>query len=77
MRDPSLWRTLESAPQDGTEVLVFVDGHVATAADAEGQWWATVAGQRTLEDGRALTLGTPTHWRPLPPPPGSTELLQT
>ncbi len=77
MRDPSLWRTMQSAPQDGTEVLVFVDGHIAIAAYAEGRWWAMVAGKRIPDGAGALSLGAPSHWRPLPPRPGSTELLHT
>ncbi len=72
MQDPSLWRSLASAPRDGTEVLVFVNGHVVVAAWAEGRWQAVVAGKRIPFD-----LGSPTHWRPVPPPPGSMELLHT
>ena len=77
MQDPSLWRPIKSAPHDGTEVLVFVDGHVAVAAWTEGQWQAVVAGKRIIEAQGGLDLGTPTHWRPVPPPPGSMELLHT
>ncbi len=77
MRDPSLWRTIESAPRDGAEVLVFVDGHVAVAAYHEGRWQAVVAGRRVLDGSGGLDLGMPTHWRPLPPPPRSRELLHT
>jgi hypothetical protein len=77
MRDPSLWRQMDTAPQDGTEVLVFVDGHVAVAASNGGRWYGMVAGKRADDSTGAVDLGTPTHWRPLPPPPGSTELLHT
>jgi uncharacterized protein DUF551 len=77
MKDPSLWRSITSAPQDGTEVLVFVNGHVAVAIWTEGRWQAIVAGQRVSDAAGGVDLSTPTHWRPLPPPPGSMELLHT
>ncbi len=75
MRNPSLWRRMETAPQDGSEVLVFVDGHVAVAACNGGRWYGVVAGKRAYDSTGVIDLGTPTHWRPLPPPPRSTELL--
>jgi hypothetical protein len=34
-----------------------------------------VAGKRAYDSTGVIDLGTPTHWRPLPPPPRSTELL--
>ncbi len=77
MQASSLWRPIKSAPRDGTEVLVFVEGHVAVATWTEGCWRAVVAGKRVLETQGGLDLGTPTHWRPEPPPPGSMELLHT
>ncbi len=77
MQDPSLWRSIKSAPHDGTEVLVFVDGHVVVATWSEGHWQAVVAGKRVLDAQAGSDLGTPTHWRPVPPPPGSMELLHT
>ncbi len=78
MQDPSLWRPIKSAPHDGTEVLVFVDGHVVVATWSEGHWQAVVAGKRVWDAaGSEIALGTPTHWRPVPPPLGSMELLHT
>ncbi len=77
MKDASLWRPITSAPQDGTEVLVFINGHIAVAICTEGRWQAVVAGQRVSDTAGVMDLGTPTHWRPLPPPPGSMELLHT
>jgi hypothetical protein len=77
MKDPSLWRPITSAPQDGTEVLVFADGHVAVAIFVQGRWQAVVAGQRVPDAAGIMALAAPTHWRPLPPPPGSAELLRT
>ena len=77
MRDPSLWRPIETAPQDGKEVLVFTDGHVAVAVYQEGRWYGMVAGRRAYDGAGVIGLGRPTHWRPVPPPPGSMELLHT
>ncbi len=77
MKDPSLWRPIASAPRDGREVLVFVDGHVVVATWTAGRWQAVVAGQTISEVQGGFTLGAPTHWRPVPPPPGSVELLHT
>ena len=77
MLDPSLWRPIASAPQDGTEVLIFVSGHAVVAIWDQGRWRAVVAGKRISEEQTGLDLGSPTHWRPVPPPPGSMELLHT
>lgn len=59
------WRPIESAPRDGTEVLLFwprkhsekpiiISGQNTTG----NQWWSRRVGSLT-----------PTHWQPLPPPP--------
>lgn len=57
------WRPIETAPKDGTEVLVYVPRRLgaiyAAASNPTGnQWWA-----RNMGDLR------PTHWMPLPTPP--------
>ena len=60
------WRPIETAPKDGTEVLVFVPPNrlsvnpfVAQARNPTGaQWWA-----------RRVGSIKPTHWMPLPDPP--------
>lgn len=57
------WRPIETAPTDGSEVIVYVPrrlGHlIAGARNTTGlQWWS-----RNLGDLK------PTHWMPLPEPP--------
>lgn len=64
------WQPIETAPKDGTTVLVAFwlwndrkNGYGYQVAewcgDADGEW-------QTQED---VTLYPPTHWRPLPAPP--------
>jgi hypothetical protein len=60
------WRTMESAPRDGTRVLAFVMGYpagrvcVAYFGPISGVWWA---------DGASQDECAPTHWMPLPEVP--------
>lgn len=70
------WQPIESAPRDGTPVLVwrgptdiFV-AHYVSPVDVFGpddsddyvkRWWST--------DGQDLTGPMPSHWTPLPEPP--------
>jgi hypothetical protein len=60
------WRDIETAPKDGTRVLVAYDGRAWGAYFKVGvfgpQWWA--------ENGGILH---PTHWQPLPPTPSPEE----
>ena len=63
------WSPIETAPTDGTEVLVFVPRRLgalyAGASNVTGaQWWS-----RNLGDLK------PTHWMPLPKAPLSTETV--
>lgn len=71
------WRTIDSAPKDGTPVLLLIDGHVREGVwdpsefdpatdDVTGNW------QLLWAEGNAYGCGPnnrPTHWRPLPSPP--------
>ncbi len=54
------WQPIETAPMDGTEVLIWEDGLIRIAAyDTTGKcWWVFRQGQFY-----------PTHWQPLPPAP--------
>ena len=56
------WRGIDSAPKDGTVVIVF-GGRYETpvAVPADGDWWRSKTGRETN--------AVPTHWRPLPAPP--------
>jgi hypothetical protein len=69
------WRWFETAPKDGTEIIVYrVDAGVFTAAfippemphgfDADEDDWCWFSAS-----GEDLTGDLPTHWMPLPVPP--------
>lgn len=53
------WMPIESAPKDGTPILVRRDSTVAAV-----YWWPCVW-MGTTHNG----MKAPTHWMPLPPPP--------
>jgi hypothetical protein len=55
------WQPIETAPRDGTRVLLARAGIEAqhTAFWSEGVWRC----------GNQQYFNKPTHWRPLPPPP--------
>ena len=62
------WQPIETAPKDGTSVLISNGVSVGEAhyeEYAEGWFWA--GGHST--DAVDYKVWTPTHWRPLPPPP--------
>lgn len=55
------WQPIETAPKDETDVLVWSAlGYCVIAQFRDGYWWG-----RQLDE-----LVEPTHWMPLPPPPG-------
>lgn len=67
--DAEAWQTIESAPKDGTKVLLCHSGYAHPFYDRDrmprvwvdffrgGSWYNTAPS------------GLPTHWRPLPAPP--------
>jgi hypothetical protein len=68
------WQPIETAPKDGTAVLVFGERYstpngtpgIAVARWYEDgfppqTWWGTA--------GNSLVVQCPSHWMPLPPPP--------
>ena len=61
------WQPIETAPKDGTDVLVVADGVVSEAeywGDDRGWWLANTAPTDYID-----SQVWPTHWMPLPPPP--------
>ena len=54
----SEWQLRETAPKDGSEVLVWDHGVITQAAYEQGGWFSIDGG-----------LVYPTHWMPLPEPP--------
>lgn len=69
----SPWQPIESAPKDGTEILVAgpTPGHsrdgayISVGMFDDGLWWSSWWEEREEEN----ALFPPTHWQPLPPPP--------
>jgi hypothetical protein len=60
------WQPIETAPKDGTPVLVFVPKawgkHDEIHVGKQRRFW--VVGNQFYFD-----IGNPTHWMPLPEPP--------
>ena len=56
-----LWQSIETAPRDGTDVLVWCGGAMFIACMDVGRWFF----DRTDHSVKPL----PTHWMPLPPLP--------
>lgn len=56
----SEWQHIDSAPKDGTQVLVWAGGH-RFARFVRGQW--------VVLDGDFWIPSTVVHWQPLPSPP--------
>lgn len=56
------WQDISTAPKDGSRVLLYgFDGYEGMFGVWNGQWvWAGYLSNRLQ----------PTHWQPLPPPPG-------
>jgi hypothetical protein len=80
------WQPIETAPRDGTVVVVF-RGNVAFETSfgpsrdfvercdlgwfEDGNWWQSGTGHDFFEPW-AIEIGhVPTHWMPLPDPPPS------
>lgn len=59
------WMPIETAPRDGTRVLVYIEGGglywriIARTLDESGGWY-TDPGKHHVQ---------PTHWQPIPAPP--------
>lgn len=76
---PQGWQPIETAPKDGTQILVWEAGDVSVVAwerikNCNG-WQCFGDGRRAVEymsdfGTDYLEAGWPTHWMPLPPAPG-------
>lgn len=66
------WQPIETAPRDGTEVVVYCPGQrhpVFTASYIYG-WSCSVEGRYSpMDDFFGDEDKKPTHWMPLPEPP--------
>lgn len=71
------WQPIETAPKDGTEVLLFTRSDVGPEKD----YWESFGDPHfstvqigAFEDGKwhQNVIGGATHWMPLPSPPGET-----
>ena len=62
------WQPIETAPMDGTRVLVTDGFMVGDAYFRRGDWWLYECG----DDWYSVTIN-PTNWMPLPEPPTTEE----
>ena len=70
------WQLIETAPKDGTKILIYEDLgwekliYVVRWVDA---WVNPSIGAWLEADGEGHATYDPTHWMPLPEPPKETE----
>jgi len=64
LRQYNGWQPIETAPKDGTFILVAVPGEVAIHIMLV--WWLD---GWCLDMTNTPIVGNPTHWMPLPEPP--------
>ncbi len=62
-----MWQSIETAPRDGSPVLVYSAPHYAVAVWESGHWYDAVC-----SDGLPA-LDHATHWMTLPSSPGMVE----
>lgn len=80
LRDAERWRPIESAPRDGTYILL---GHEGSHSE-EGRWmgdasrnhWGETGWFASDDDVLCEHPSKPTHWRPLPAPPTLDSAMQ-
>lgn len=62
------WQPIETAPRDGTEILIWPGPYGSVIAAVRGKYFWDVRHLGVA----ACKLLTPTHWQPLPAPPALT-----
>jgi len=77
---PEGWQPIESAPKNGNEIIVFhpIAGVCAAFCPGDDFAWHCMDGQNTVIGAKSKTsiprmtsfIKPPTHWMPLPIPPG-------
>jgi len=72
LREGLNWQPIETAPRDGTSILVCVTHNTCDHTWETVQWidWARGAYIWPIYQQRIDIPFPPTHWMPLPPPPG-------
>lgn len=71
------WRPMESAPKDGTEVLLAIPNPYKVRGDVEVAWWFSdwenwqigAEPDPTKDELFGIGSNVPRAWRPLPSPP--------
>lgn len=67
------WRPIETAPKDGSSVVIYgdIDASEAIPDYAVCSWEPAAIGQPAgwVLDGHESVMFVPTHWMPLPSPP--------
>ena len=59
------WQPIETAPKDGTPILVCLADNNITTAEYLGEWCLISFAEGHIDDSSC----TPTYWMPLPKPP--------
>lgn len=66
---PPAWQPIETAPKDGTVVLLMKRGNKVPNRIANGEWRETSSLKKPGFWVWAYLFFEPTHWMPLPAPP--------
>ena len=60
------WQPIETAPKDGTEIILLLGGHAVSGRWLENEPGYVGAGWLTLESRESFYMPhVPTHWQPL------------
>jgi hypothetical protein len=64
------WQPIDTAPKDGTRVLIALWAWNQPNTERLYYWAEFCEGEWCEPDNLDIQYFAPTHWRPLPPPPG-------